>query len=583
MRACRLTTFAAVGVIVSLARAQDSPPAIIEAVAQVGDPAPGIPGFTLGWCGKPVIDGTGNVMFFAVLDGPEEHAGNDTAIFYGLPGDLQKLIWASEPAPDMPEGVVISSLWYAGENYAEDTGWIAFAAFISGPDIEPGFNDRVLYVGPPDDLCKAMQAGEQAIGCEPGAYPGSEWFGGRLSDNGTLMAGSELGGTGIWGDQAIWIGTRDNLELVYRKNMQVPGLPEGVHFQSGNDFVHNDAGEIAFRAGLDGPGITTQNDKGQWLGGPGTLAAIIREGDPVPSIPGAVFSIAPSGSTTNINTPGNTAECALIQGEGVTEDNDRVYLHYVDEELCLIGREGDAAPGAGESVYIEYYNGCRINNRGEILYQAKLAGLGISEDNQAAVYFGPPGAGRLALRDQDPAPTFPPETSLSAVGYVPGLVAMNDLGDIVTPTQIEGPGVTEDDKVVLWLWHRILKRWIPLLRSAMTIADRTVYAADQGDFGYGYCSATAGADGKYQSFNDLAMLAIRLEFTDGTEGIFRISPPVFGDADQDGDVDSADWLAMQSCCTDSTLVPGCGVFDLDADGDVDLVDQAMFQELYQGD
>ena len=43
----------------SAAPGQDSPQAIIEPVAHQGDPAPGIPGFTLLSVVKPVIDGSG--------------------------------------------------------------------------------------------------------------------------------------------------------------------------------------------------------------------------------------------------------------------------------------------------------------------------------------------------------------------------------------------------------------------------------------------------------------------------------------------------------------------------------------------
>ncbi len=172
----RLIAFAVVGAVAGSVAAQNSPPAIIEQVAFVGDPAPGIPEFVFSYLTKARIDGEGNVIFTAWLDGPGVHSGNNTAIFYGPPGNLQKLIWAGEQAPEMAPGVVISDLIWAGEHLSE-AGWVSFAAFISGPGIEPGFNDRVLYVGPPDDLQKVIQAGDQAIGCEPGAYYGSEWFG----------------------------------------------------------------------------------------------------------------------------------------------------------------------------------------------------------------------------------------------------------------------------------------------------------------------------------------------------------------------------------------------------------------------
>jgi hypothetical protein len=99
--------------------------------------------------------------------------------------------------------------------------------------------------------------------------------------------------------------------------------------------------------------------------------------------------------------------------------------------------------------------------------------------------------------------------------------------------------------------------------------------------GYWYCHRTGGSDGLPQSFNDLGMLVTRVEFTDGTHGIYRISPPIFGDGDGDGIVDEDDWALLLDCWTGpaGSVTPECVVFDLDLDGDVDLVDQQMFQQL----
>jgi len=108
-----------------------------------------------------------------------------------------------------------------------------------------------------------------------------------------------------------------------------------------------------------------------------------------------------------------------------------------------------------------------------------------------------------------------------------------------------------------------------------------VYAEDDHDFAIGYFSQTGGADGRRQSLNDEGALAIRVEFTDGTHGIYLISPPVFGDGDGDGVVDDNDWALLLDCWTGpaGSVTPECAVFDLDLDGDVDLVDQQMFQQL----
>ena len=57
---------------------------------------------------------------------------------------------------------------------------------------------------------------------------------------------------------------------------------------------------------------------------------------------------------------------------------------------------------------------------------------------------------------------------------------------------------------------------------------------------------------------------------------------LFADADQDGDVDFADWWFFQRCFTGPNaegLGIGCEVFDFDLDLDVDLFDFRSFHEI----
>jgi hypothetical protein len=587
MHARTITRLMIVLVVLALlslpARGQAVPPALIEPVVRIGDPAPGMPGFTVSSLYTPQIDGAGNVYFMAVLEGAGLRGGYGVAVLYGSPGGLQLLMRDGDPAPDMPPGVVIEYPVGFSLSVAEN-GWIALKALVAGAGIVPDFNDEVLYVGPPDDLRKVLQAGDPAPGCEPGASIEQGTFFGRLSDNATLLVSTELAGPGVPEDRVYWIGTRDNLELVYRDGMQAPGCDEGVVFRGESYLVHNDAGQVAFRGSLQGPGVSSANDSGRWLGGPGTLAKIVRRGDPVPSMGEGVTWKSVAGGRTITNGFGEVLESGSIQGPGVTEADDSVLFMGNNDGLELVGREGDPAPEAGDGVYFELFSGGWINNQAEAFYRVRYAGMGITEANRDAMYFGPRGAARLTLRDGDPAPTFPPEITLWRVVAVVGLTAMNDVGEIIAPTQIAGPGVTEDDKVVLWLRHGVLGRWVPLLRSGMSIDGHAVFAEDEYDFGYGYYSDTGGSDGRPQSMNDLGVLAIELEFTDGTAGIYRISPPPFGDGDGDADVDLADWSLMHGCLRgpDGGIPPDCDAFDLDWDGDVDVGDYALFQQLFQG-
>ena len=286
-------------------------------------------------------------------------------------------------------------------------------------------------------------------------------------------------------------------------------------------------------------------------------------------------------AATETNAWGDIVQEGALQGPGVTTLNESVLFLSDDDGLFLAGRGGDAVPEAGPGVTIAGIGNTLISDRHDALYRVKLTGPGVSTTNQWAMYFGPYGAAELTMRDADPAPTFLRGTTLWRAVAVPQLAAMNDVGDVVAPTQIQGAGVTDGDKVVLWMRHHVLQRWVPLLRSGSEVDGRILYAADETELP---CGATGGADGRPQKFNDAGMVAMRLDFTDGTHGIYRICFP-FGDGNRDGQVDLADWLLMQSCWTGpghSLMCADAVAFDVDADGDVDLADLALFQQLYQG-
>ena len=86
------------------------------------------------------------------------------------------------------------------------------------------------------------------------------------------------------------------------------------------------------------------------------------------------------------------------------------------------------------------------------------------------------------------------------------------------------------------------------------------------------------------SFDD-EILGIDNVILEGTVGPApTVATVIPGDADGDGDVDIADFMAMMRCFTGSNVqaADGCGTFDFDGDGDIDLRDQIAWQSAFTG-
>jgi len=502
-----------------------SPPAVsITPVAHVGDPVPGLDDISYAYLIGPLIDDAGNVLFRTFLAGDSIDSTNYVAYLYGPPSGLEVIAWMGQPAPDMGGQVLLKSL-DGFKPYISETGWITFMSELSGEGIIEDYNDMAAFAGPPDDLRVVLQGGDQAPGLDEGIIIDVDswtWFGGLPSDDGTIMFVGTLTGPGVdeSNDLAAWLGPRDDLELVYREGMDAPGTEPGVTFWAASMAVYNNA-SYAFLGILTGDGIDETNKHGRWIGPPGGLELVAREGDPAAGFPeGVIYTTVANLVATNNH--GETNVWAQIAGPGITEDDHRVIYAGSPNDLVLVSQTGDPAPEAGPEVEVAKLGNSLINDQREILYKVTYRGASIDDLNKWAIYFGPYESPRLELRDGEHAPFFPLNTKLFYMGGVMSIAAMNDIGDIVAPSEITGPGVPDDADVILWMRHRELERWVPLLGSGTVIDGRTVYAAEPGDIGDGYANKTGGSDGYSQSLNDNRQLAVKLEFTDGTHGIYLI-------------------------------------------------------------
>ncbi len=215
-----------------------------------------------------------------------------------------------------------------------------------------------------------------------------------------------------------------------------PGTGDGAAFEKFLFVTLNDAGDVVFEAELEGPGVTSSNDRGLWLvTRTGDLVLLGREGDlaPDPIVPGARFRdfIAPA----TLNNSGTAAFEAILTGPGIDNSNNEVfYAGTASGGLAPIVREGDPAPGLpGLSIGDpqNFSGGLRyisLNDAGEVAFTARVTGPGVSFSNNEALYSGTPGNLTVVLREGEAPPPGLPGTAINTIGDTPELLPDGTVG-----------------------------------------------------------------------------------------------------------------------------------------------------------
>ncbi len=239
----------------------------------------------------------------------------------------------------------------------------------------------------------------------------------RIDDEGRPAFIALVTGPGVneTNQSGIWSDVDGALQLVVRTGMQAPGVPEGVVFTGvPSDYLpfppSFQAGRAAFQGTLAGPGADTTSNDGVWIGQPGFIALVAREGDPASGMgAGANFS-------TVFGTVGNDGHVGLrgtASGPGVTTANNEGVWSDRSGSLQLIVREGDPAPGTDPGVM--FANGgigaspnpfpaAVFNGTSQLLLRGDLEGPGVDSYNDEALFIEQDGELTLYVREGDPAP-----------------------------------------------------------------------------------------------------------------------------------------------------------------------------------
>lgn len=346
----------------------------LQMILRSGDPAPGLPGFTMrtatlqGLSNPLRISPFNEFLFFQTplydtTTSSNPPATADTALFWGPVGAFLCLAREGDPVPVSMSttgetwGPFIggSELQY---KHINASGQVAFMGQLLGGAATTA-NDAIIVSGGPGNLSIVCREGDSFGGAVVVPASGQQMsFTLQINEAGQVMhainfsttLGSPPATTSNDRALAIWTPGGGPSTIIAREGDPAPGLPVGTIFATGWSVNQGSAsftrsGKTAITSPISGPSITAGvNDNAIHFGGVGGMNLVMQKGDPVPGLPGVTFGVVNNGSL-GCNDAGEVVFFCSLVGTGVTTANDSAMFFGTAGNLQMLAREGDPVPG----------------------------------------------------------------------------------------------------------------------------------------------------------------------------------------------------------------------------------------------
>lgn len=555
----------------------------MRTVALTGQAAPDTPpGVVFNSMQDPAFDASGRVVFDGRLDGPGITIENGGGLWGETEAGLQRLLRWGDQAPGTPAGV---GFYASSRPVRNSSGRVGFLSLLIGPGID-NTNISCIFSDSAGGLALIARRGAQAPGV-PMGVTFSQFGSPLLNAAGHHAFYCELSGMGVdpTNDESVFSDAGGALALLARENELAPGAEPMVVFDQIRSPVLNDLGVVAFSATLGGPGITGFNARGIWVGSAGTLAIASRAGTQAPGTdPGVTFiTYVPP----DINNAGQVAFAAgLTIGGSVDASNDSGIWVIGPDRSELVAREGFQAPDAPAGVvFADFQSPVAIrpamNGTNHVAFVAPLMGTGVDASNDHGLWSEGGGPLELLAREGDPAPGLPAGVNFGEIVFQ----GINNLGEVAFDATLVGPSVTVgvDDRSIWKHTPAVGLQLIARTGDAIEVAPGDVRNLSELDLSFG---GRGSEDGTTRTLNNAGQVVVSVRFTD-TTGAMLVS--IGDDADGDGINDAFDNCinvanadqndtdgdgtgdACDGCPSDAAKTApglcGCGVSDADSDAD----------------
>lgn len=287
------------------------------------------------------INSSGVATFQATLSGGDvSGTTNNFATFTGTPGALSVVMRKGDIVPVAGGGSC--QVGFIGfNNPINRTGMVLHdERFNTTGGTTPALttNDSVLMVYFPGGTnIITMREGDQAAGLPVGVNYGSPTIAQGFGEAGGCAFGCTMTGAVTTADDtALFLGDLSGFSLVWREGTANPVVPGALNGVGNSTSAYSDyqGGSLAFYGTLVDDGsltISTTNDQAIWLGRPGNLQMLAREGDAAPG-----FS----------NRPGFVSATFGSISAGSVQMNDRGHINFSNAAVTVV----DAANPAGVTL-----------------------------------------------------------------------------------------------------------------------------------------------------------------------------------------------------------------------------------------
>lgn len=511
--------------------------------------------------GSPSIGSTSAVTFLATLTGPGITSSSNTGVWAVRSPYPEAVAVEGDQVPGKSPGVVFDSFYTAPQ--ITDAKFAAFQASMRGPGIDGSNNDALftefgggLHTAVHERVTVAPSTNPPVLfgdALNPNAAPwgSNNWVQSR--SGATALRCYVVADIGLYNQHfGVWTDRYGGVEKLYRGGDAVPNSdPQGVFYGAANPRINASGAVITGRLDTTyGGGLWSdraRNGSNQGVPGVGPLHTVVRAGDPAPG----TATVFESFSAYSINANGRVAFSASLPtaptGPGGVWSDGRFGV------LQAVMLTGAIAPGTGAAqfalnpAWLVTELAIGDNNVTAVLghLQQGVANVGGSNDegiwsNRALSGGNPVGNLRLVVREGAPVP----------LGLGPDYEGLN-FGAIET-MWINASGLVG---FVCTLNDFTRSIWVenpdgslsPLVKEFTTIdlhgdgSDiRMIWSLD--------ASPTSGAtgDGRRVGLTDSGDIAVRLTFTDDSQGIFTTAALQGCPADFDGSgfVDTDDFDAF---------------------------------------